>query len=721
MGAIQKMTGALKSRTTKDSLPHRSTQSQSQSEERTDQRSSKKNRSPPLSHKVSSGDIIRKSHTHANNFPPLPSSTFFNTGTQESHSRQSSANNMTSSRQPTHQPEGHQKRNMREDVRDASSKNIYSQTNMPVFTEGLLASDNNTTSPQYEKPNTQYPSRPNPPPQSYAQASKNGTYYSDPSKQFETFNDIPESMEGVESTAIPTRKITSISTPTTIDTSASDQPEVPDRSYNSHPPEHKSEMAVQTNHQPRPDNYYTENTYSSSYPNDRAVTSNSHIDTYHQHEGYPKRSNSTDDRSSRLSLSESVKENVSSSGPISYFKSWIGSGNNNQPANGSSKLSDQNTENYIQRIKDLEEELKKTQMSLKTQKNKNSTLENKERKYLDQLSAAANELRSMDNSFKTYASQLTTELSNTKEELSKKKIEYQVLFSEFHDSVKRIRATDDDLSTIQHQLNNIQSKISNMSMNLKKYLSPDNEKVTNFLLGYWKDELPGIKHFIKEKDGIQFFEYGIINLLVEKIVTDTLIREIYDPPIYFGLPINSIYANLSNWEPFKTTKDWSLRLREQLCFLAARPEIVESLKQERMILAIRLVDILSEIFVGFGPEVKNKLSKIIEMAAQVSLAMHSQAIPVKCKKLVEGRDKIQGGMRQQYGSGEGETTIQVVVCPPFIANEGQETVCTLMEAKVICGDFPNIPNVDSSDFGDMKENPPVSNQDDKSEVSAESI
>ncbi|KAL0093106.1 hypothetical protein F4703DRAFT_1912965 [Phycomyces blakesleeanus] len=136
---------------------------------------------------------------------------------------------------------------------------------------------------------------------------------------------------------------------------------------------------------------------------------------------------------------------------------------------------------------------------------------------------------------------------------------------------------------------------------------------------------------IIEENETHIFEYGVISLLVEKIITDTLIHWIYDKPIYFELPVKLPYAGLSKWQLFTTTKDWSLLLREQFCFLAVRPEIVERLST------------LSEIFIGANSYLEKKLITIVEIAAQVSLAM-----PVKRKKLVKVNDKAQGDMRFQY-------------------------------------------------------------------------
>ncbi|KAI9028221.1 hypothetical protein CLU79DRAFT_738282 [Phycomyces nitens] len=281
-------------------------------------------------------------------------------------------------------------------------------------------------------------------------------------------------------------------------------------------------------------------------------------------------------------------------------------------------------------------------------------------------------------------------------DLLAQKAEYQTLFTEFHENVKHIRATDDDLSTIQKNLSNIQTKIANLSMNLKKHLNPDTAKVNEFLLEYWGNTLPNLKYLMKKNlNGSSEFEYGIINLLVEKMITDTIVQEVYNVPIYLGLPINAHYAALSEWKPFCETKDWSLRLREQLCFLAAKPEITASLKHKRENISKVLIGLLYQLYPTMGLREQDKIRSFVDLAAENSLAMHSQKIPVICMKLKEGQDKLQDGMKVQYGSAENATTIQVVVSPPFIGNEGQESSrCVLLEAKVICVDFLGTPPLD---------------------------
>ncbi|KAL0096293.1 hypothetical protein J3Q64DRAFT_1669050 [Phycomyces blakesleeanus] len=296
----------------------------------------------------------------------------------------------------------------------------------------------------------------------------------------------------------------------------------------------------------------------------------------------------------------------------------------------------------------------------------------------------------MEQTYKDKICKFQENLDELKDELSKKKEESRTLLSNLHEHLKQIRATDDDYSTIQTKLNTIQAKISNLCMSLKKFLTPNEEQVLSTLYDYFDDRNNVLDQFLCERDnGLMGMDYSIVSLLVERFITIHIVRYIYNMPIYLGLDINYSYSMLSEWEPFKNNKNWSRILRQQLCSLAAKPDVTDGLEYKRKDIASWLIQKLSMIFIGIDQKTSRQICNIIDLAAQLSLAMNSQDVPIKHMTIVEGQTKIKPCMAAQHGSVEGATTVQLIICPPFVINEGQESEVVLLEGKVICMDFPD--------------------------------
>ncbi|KAI9028160.1 hypothetical protein CLU79DRAFT_738030 [Phycomyces nitens] len=353
--------------------------------------------------------------------------------------------------------------------------------------------------------------------------------------------------------------------------------------------------------------------------------------------------------------------------------------------------------NHQKEIKDLQESLAAVQLELSNEKENreilatnNFLLKDENEKLKEKNIELLNQAQSRERRCERIISSLRLQSTTAQAELIEKKMEYQILLSEFQGHVDAVPAVEDDLFTIHAKLNIVQTKISNLCLNLKDFLNPNETEVYNIFFDNWKEDSFRYKTLMEKRaDGSYGFDYDIISLLVESFITEYLIKEVYDVPIYLGLPINSSYTQLSEWEPFKNCSNWSRKLRKQLCSLASRPEISEKLGENRAQVIRNILQPLSVLFTRISPETVTKVTAIVNLASQISLAMHGQDVPIKCVKLKEGKDKINNTMQRLYGSIEGETTIQIVVCPPFIANEGQETESVLLEGKVIC--FDRIP------------------------------
>ncbi|KAI9018600.1 hypothetical protein CLU79DRAFT_795543 [Phycomyces nitens] len=302
--------------------------------------------------------------------------------------------------------------------------------------------------------------------------------------------------------------------------------------------------------------------------------------------------------------------------------------------------------------------------------------------------AMSNSMEAKEQRFNAVVYNLQKNVETLKAGLEDKKEEHKKLMSEFYEYVKQIRATDDNLATIKTKLQAIQAKISNLSMTLKKFLNPNENQVVYFLYNCFSCNHDVLDCFLIEReDGGSGMDYAIISLLVERLITIYITKSIYDVPIYLGSNVNIPYKELSEWEPFKNSKNWSRVLRQQLCTLVANPEIVDELQYKKDELTTNLIQHLSRVFFEIDSKVVERIKTIIDLAAQVSLAMHSQDEPVKRMDIEEGVTKINPCMAAQHGSVDGATTVQLIICPPYIVNEGQNSEAVLLEGKVICMDY----------------------------------
>ncbi|KAI9277276.1 hypothetical protein BDA99DRAFT_495344 [Phascolomyces articulosus] len=277
--------------------------------------------------------------------------------------------------------------------------------------------------------------------------------------------------------------------------------------------------------------------------------------------------------------------------------------------------------------------------------------------------------------------------SKLQHSLDAKEAELSRLSVNFHNHVKTIRATDDDFSTIQVKLTTLQSKITALPLTLKKY-AVDKAVMTRYFIQCWPDLTAAIEQLAKKKGAL---DYNVICLFVEKLVTEELVANIYRTPIMIGLPTNEAYMQISEYMATHD-KDWALRLRQQMCKLAVKSltsnndPSAKPIATAKKQVVDRIVAKLANIYTTESHEaIISKVGKFVDLACELSVAMHSQDIPVDAAELVEGKDIFKDELvMPQNGSVDNATVIRVVICPPFTANEKQMNDVVLMKGKVIC-------------------------------------
>ncbi|CAO3653831.1 unnamed protein product [Cunninghamella echinulata] len=232
-----------------------------------------------------------------------------------------------------------------------------------------------------------------------------------------------------------------------------------------------------------------------------------------------------------------------------------------------------------------------------------------------------------------------------------KEEEFVKMQNNFHKHVRAIRATDDDLSTIHSKLTMLQAKTGQLPMSLRGCY---NETKLDTILDYFKKKWPSLSLTLDTltHQG-QKMDYPLVCLLVEKLVMEILIDDVFNAPIHIGLTLNNHYKHLSDLMKEQRHHDWSTKLRQQLCKLTLQSnELQQEANLAKQQIVQRLKTEIQPIYTIEDAKIIPKLEKIVNMAAETSLAMHGQEEPV-----IFGQDLIEGKtmfdpqcMTLQYGS-----------------------------------------------------------------------
>ncbi|ORY95706.1 hypothetical protein BCR43DRAFT_493461 [Syncephalastrum racemosum] len=299
----------------------------------------------------------------------------------------------------------------------------------------------------------------------------------------------------------------------------------------------------------------------------------------------------------------------------------------------------------------------------------------------NQVSMLLNEL----DQIKLQSTQQASDLEHRHQELERaflaKEKEYNKISTNFHQLVKTIRATDDDFSTIRVKLAMLQSKTAALPLSLKKYDASTSRDV-------FSKRWPALK-----ADMTRLYDQrgaGATCILVEKLLFEVFIDRIFNMPVYIGLPTNAAYETIRQYmDPHDT--DWSLRLRQQLCKLAAKSmqtndQANQAIMAAKEALVKDLESLLGDIYTNECKDVlAGKVQKLVDIAADVSLAMHSQDTSVEPSKINEALLSDPDMMQSVDAfAADSSGQIRIVVSPPFIADEPSEKLVLLRGKGIVC-------------------------------------
>ncbi|KAI9299612.1 hypothetical protein BJ944DRAFT_274088 [Cunninghamella echinulata] len=299
-------------------------------------------------------------------------------------------------------------------------------------------------------------------------------------------------------------------------------------------------------------------------------------------------------------------------------------------------------------------------------------------------------------------------------ELDHKKEDYQRMEAKFYAQLKSIKATDDDLSTIQNEINHVASQLNNICMGLKakmdipagtcyflKRYQYDKEFIQQYLLTNRhqekKENDDGDDGDDDDEEGKEMeflLESRHITMFTEKLIMEMLIDHIYNQPLHIGVSCNEAYEKVNHWM-HSYNEEWANRFRQQMSALVANQayhDEYESVEMAKENLVNAILDELSHIYPtinqneDYKTSQQKKIANVVTRAARLNLAMKGQEIPVKYKSIEQGcKVPFDPIMMKPVSKSKSEGYVLFVISPPFIAIDPKdEEHGFVIPGKVYC-------------------------------------
>lgn len=270
-------------------------------------------------------------------------------------------------------------------------------------------------------------------------------------------------------------------------------------------------------------------------------------------------------------------------------------------------------------------------------------------------------------------------------ELEKKRQEYQKMEANYYNHVRQIRATDDDLSTIQSETSHLFSQISNTCMGLRSKI--DRAAGTAFVFSRWPERADSIRSHLLSADE-EHLDTGYLGLFLEKYIVEVIVNDFFRQPMAPGLPINDAYQQVEAWIRQRNA-EWATRLRQQISSLVVKQpdDSQSSLETAQAELVDRLYDQIAHVCPSINADAqRKKLTSIVSRAAKLNMAIKGQELPVQIvDDVVEGETAFDESRMKAAGKGKSEGTVLVVITPSLSATDPADAEHGfLVSAKVLC-------------------------------------
>ncbi|KAI7883329.1 hypothetical protein K492DRAFT_175500 [Lichtheimia hyalospora FSU 10163] len=296
-------------------------------------------------------------------------------------------------------------------------------------------------------------------------------------------------------------------------------------------------------------------------------------------------------------------------------------------------------------------------------------------------------------------------------DLDKKRSEYSRMEANYYSHMRTIRATDDDLSTVQSELSAVLSQTANLCMSLRS--KADKVAGARFVLEHWPEKEALIReHMLSkqqpkksdteeedqqqqqekeeenndEKDEPMMMDVGFIGVFIEKYLVDTILSRILHQSLHPGLPVNDAFQQVFEWMDKRNT-EWATRLRQQMVALLARQPMEDQspIDDAKQSIVKDIMESLSKVYPHVDGNTEKKLTNIVNRATKLNLAIKGQEVLVQVRHIKEGDTAFDSTTMKAASKGKAEGTVAIVISPGFSASDPtDEEHGFLVPAKVLC-------------------------------------
>ncbi|KAI8384536.1 uncharacterized protein BYT42DRAFT_592742 [Radiomyces spectabilis] len=258
-------------------------------------------------------------------------------------------------------------------------------------------------------------------------------------------------------------------------------------------------------------------------------------------------------------------------------------------------------------------------------------------------------------------------------EFEQRKQEYKRMESNFYSHVRSIRATDDDLSTVQPKIQQLLSNVNNFCMSMKSKI--DRASATSFIFQHWPEKEAGIRQYMLSSDDDEtdpLLDTVFITIFAEKLLFNLLVKHILDQPLHLGISVNESFADLDAWIS-KRNESWATRLRQQLSSLIVKQPneeeaLIEKAKEE---VVQRIIDDLGYIYPKIKTEThdRKRITNIVNRAATLNMAIKGLEIRIQILNVEEGDTHFDSHLMKASAKGKPEGVVFLMITPAFVAKD----------------------------------------------------
>ncbi|KAJ8655579.1 hypothetical protein O0I10_008667 [Lichtheimia ornata] len=306
-------------------------------------------------------------------------------------------------------------------------------------------------------------------------------------------------------------------------------------------------------------------------------------------------------------------------------------------------------------------------------------------------------------------------------DLDKKRNEYARMEANYYSHMRTIRATDDDLSTVQSELSAVLSQTANLCMSLRS--KADKVAGARFVLEHWPEKEALIREHMLSKqqqqqqqpakkpdteddqqqedqdekkeeamkeenkeDEPMMMDVGFIGVFIEKYLVNMILSRILQQSLHPGVPINDAFQQVFEWMDKRNT-EWATRLRQQMVALVARQAMDDesAIEDAKQALVKEMMESLSKVYPHVDGNTEKKLTNIVNRATKLNLAIKGQEVLVKVREIEEGEATFDSSTMKAASKGKAEGTVTIVISPGFSASDPtDEEHGFLVPAKVLC-------------------------------------